>query len=46
MLNVFRRNPQASTIEALYGAIVAQARLPVFYRDYGFRIRLTAGSTC
>jgi cytochrome b pre-mRNA-processing protein 3 len=35
MLNVFRRNPQTSTIEALYGAIVAQARAPVFYRDYG-----------
>jgi cytochrome b pre-mRNA-processing protein 3 len=35
MLNVFRRNPQASTIEALYGAIVAQARAPVFYRDCG-----------
>jgi cytochrome b pre-mRNA-processing protein 3 len=35
MLNVFRRNPQAATIEALYGAIVAQARSPVFYLDYG-----------
>ncbi len=35
MLNVFRRKPQAATIEALYGAIVAQARAPVFYRDYG-----------
>ena len=35
MLNVFRRNPRAATIEALYGAIVAQARLPVFYLDYG-----------
>lgn len=35
MLNVFRRNPQAPTIEALYGAIVAQARSPVFYLDYG-----------
>lgn len=33
MLNVFRRNPR-STIEALYGAIVAQARAPVFYTDY------------
>ncbi|MGE3989225.1 ubiquinol-cytochrome C chaperone family protein [Pseudorhodoplanes sp.] len=32
---MFRRTPQASTIEALYGAIVAQARAPVFYRDYG-----------
>ncbi len=35
MLNVFRRNPQSATIEALYGAIVAQARLPVFYLEYG-----------
>lgn len=35
MLNFFRRPPKASTIEALYGAIVAQARLPVFYRSYG-----------
>jgi cytochrome b pre-mRNA-processing protein 3 len=35
MLSMFRRNPQAATIEALYGAIVAQARAPVFYRDHG-----------
>lgn len=35
MLNVFRRKPQAATIEALYGAIVAQARAPVFYQRYG-----------
>jgi cytochrome b pre-mRNA-processing protein 3 len=35
MLSLFRRNPQAPTIEALYGAIVAQARDPVFYRDHG-----------
>ena len=35
MLHVFRRNPQGPTIEALYGAIVAQARAPVFYREYG-----------
>lgn len=35
MLNVFRRNPRAATIEALYGAIVAQARAPVFYLAYG-----------
>ncbi len=32
---MFRRTPQAPTIEALYGAIVAQARAPVFYRDHG-----------
>jgi cytochrome b pre-mRNA-processing protein 3 len=35
MLNVFRSKPRAATIEALYGAIVAQARNPVFYRDLG-----------
>jgi cytochrome b pre-mRNA-processing protein 3 len=35
MLTMFRRNPQSPTIEALYGAIVAQARAPVFYRDIG-----------
>lgn len=35
MLNVFRRNPQGPTIEALYGAIVAQARMPAFYLSYG-----------
>jgi len=31
----FRRNSQARTIHALYGAIVAQARSPAFYADYG-----------
>src|SRR5215469_8767183 len=31
----FRRNTQARTIAALYGAIVAQARSPSFYADYG-----------
>jgi cytochrome b pre-mRNA-processing protein 3 len=30
----FRRNPRAATIAKLYGAIVAQARQPAFYRDY------------
>lgn len=35
MLKVFRRKPQTANIEALYGAIVAQARNPVFYRDHG-----------
>lgn len=29
-----RRSPQVDTISTLYGMIVAQARLPVFYRDY------------
>jgi cytochrome b pre-mRNA-processing protein 3 len=34
MIKIFRRNPHdAANIEALYGAIVAQARNPVFYRD-------------
>ncbi len=31
----FRRSTRPGTISALYGAIVAQARLPAFYRDYG-----------
>jgi cytochrome b pre-mRNA-processing protein 3 len=30
----FRRNSQARTIDALYGAIVAQARSVTFYADY------------
>jgi cytochrome b pre-mRNA-processing protein 3 len=30
-----RRSRRAATIEALYGAIVAQARRPVFYLEYG-----------
>jgi cytochrome b pre-mRNA-processing protein 3 len=34
-LPFFRRNRQAGTIAALYGTIVAQARSPSFYRDYG-----------
>ena len=31
----FRRRSQAHTIRALYGAVVAQARLATFYADYG-----------
>jgi cytochrome b pre-mRNA-processing protein 3 len=31
----FRRSPKADSIHPLYGAIVAQARCPAFYRDYG-----------
>jgi len=34
MFPLFRRNAQATTISTLYGMIVAQARLPCFYRDY------------
>jgi cytochrome b pre-mRNA-processing protein 3 len=30
----FRRGTQPDTISALYGTIVAQARLPCFYQDY------------
>ena len=30
----FRRNRASRTIAALYGAIVAQARQPIFYREY------------
>jgi cytochrome b pre-mRNA-processing protein 3 len=33
--DVFRRRPETGKIAALYGAIVAQARSPVFYRDHG-----------
>ena len=33
---LFRRRPaRPDTISALYGMIVAQARMPAFYRDYG-----------
>ena len=32
---LFRRTPRTDTIPALYGAIVAQARLPAFYSAYG-----------
>ena len=35
MLPLFRRNRQPDTISSLYGMIVAQARTPVFYREYG-----------
>jgi cytochrome b pre-mRNA-processing protein 3 len=36
IFRLFRRGPQAgSTIAALYGAIVAQARSPAFYLNYG-----------
>jgi cytochrome b pre-mRNA-processing protein 3 len=31
----FRRKRQSATISALYGMIVAQARMPCFYREYG-----------
>jgi len=30
-----KRSPRAGTIQGLYGAIVAQARKPAFYADYG-----------
>jgi len=35
MVGLFRRTPSSETICALYGAIVAQARQPVFYTAYG-----------
>ncbi|HEY6023472.1 MAG TPA: ubiquinol-cytochrome C chaperone family protein [Pseudolabrys sp.] len=31
---LFRRSARSDTISTLYGMIVAQARLPCFYRDY------------
>ena len=35
MFRWLKRNPRADTIQGLYGAIVAQARKPGFYADYG-----------
>ena len=35
ILSLLRRRPADPTITALYGAIVAQARAPGFYLDYG-----------
>jgi cytochrome b pre-mRNA-processing protein 3 len=35
IFRLFRRDPQDASIAALYGAIVAQARNPGFYLDYG-----------
>lgn len=35
ILRLFSRSSEAETIAGLYGAIVAQARRPVFYVDYG-----------
>jgi len=35
IFRLFRRDPTAGTIAALYGAIVAQARNPAFYVAYG-----------
>jgi cytochrome b pre-mRNA-processing protein 3 len=35
IFRLFRRDPQAATITALYGAIVAQARVPAFYLAFG-----------
>jgi cytochrome b pre-mRNA-processing protein 3 len=32
---LFRRRGRSDTISTLYGTIVAQARLPCFYREYG-----------
>jgi cytochrome b pre-mRNA-processing protein 3 len=35
IFRLFRRDPQAATITALYGVIVAQARVPAFYIGFG-----------
>ena len=35
MFPLFRRRSRQDTISTLYGTIVAQARLPCFYREYG-----------
>jgi cytochrome b pre-mRNA-processing protein 3 len=34
ILPLFHRSARSATISTLYGTIVAQARLPCFYRDY------------
>ena len=35
VFSLFRRPTRPDTISTLYGMIVAQARLPIFYQDYG-----------
>lgn len=35
IFRLFRRDPQGANITALYGAIVAQARVPAFYLAFG-----------
>jgi cytochrome b pre-mRNA-processing protein 3 len=35
IFSLFRRTARQDTISSLYGTIVAQARLPCFYREYG-----------
>jgi cytochrome b pre-mRNA-processing protein 3 len=35
IFGLFRRAPKQESIDALYGAIVAQGRSPVFYSSYG-----------
>jgi cytochrome b pre-mRNA-processing protein 3 len=35
ILGLFRRNTRDATIDRLYGAIVAQAREPAFFREHG-----------
>jgi cytochrome b pre-mRNA-processing protein 3 len=35
IFKLLRQNPSIGTIQGLYGAIVAQARLPSFYQRYG-----------
>jgi cytochrome b pre-mRNA-processing protein 3 len=35
ILRLFRRTPEECSIASLYGMIVAQARAPAFYRNYG-----------
>lgn len=35
IFRLLRKNPSIDTIQGLYGAIVAQTRLPIFYDRYG-----------
>jgi cytochrome b pre-mRNA-processing protein 3 len=35
IFQLFRQTPESDSIASLYGIIVAQARAPAFYKDYG-----------
>jgi cytochrome b pre-mRNA-processing protein 3 len=45
ILNLFRKNPSSDAVYAVYTAIVAQSRQPVFYADWGIPDTVTAVST-
>lgn len=41
MLKLFRKNPNAEAVYAVYNAIVAQSRQPVFYAEWGIEDTVT-----